>query len=379
VGISGNLKTMQLSELLQWLALGQKTGILLIEGHGIQKRLYFRNGRINFTSSSDRREYLGQFLVSHGYITENELKKAMEVQEESKILLGRILVMINAISETDLLRLMRRKAEESIYDIFLWEDGTFEFIDGEQPDLKMVPLSLDLTSIILEGLHRYDEWKRIRDLVPDSSVVPMITRPLNLDVLAERERLIVPHIDGQRSVEEIALQTHNAEFAVARFVYEGLTSGSMVLAEAVPRRAAVVAAGSGSVETEVEHFLQRGKASLKEDPQAAYRMFKVASDLAPADGRAAEAVRDAEREIRAAIEKDGVTGEKVPELAIAVSELTERTFSPHEGFVLSRINGQWDVKSVMKISPMKDLEVLMIFQRLWKDGVIRWKKPAGRQ
>lgn len=367
---------MQLSELLQWLALGQKTGTLLIEGHGVQKRLYFLNGRIHFTSSSDRREYLGQFLVSHGYITEDELKKAMEVQERSKVLLGRILLTINAISETDLLSLMRRKAEESIYDVFLWEDGTFEFMDGEQPDMKMVPLSLDLTSIILEGLHRYDEWKRIRDLVPDASVVPVIGRPLNLDTLAERERLMVPYIDGQRSIEEIALQTHNAEFAVSRFVYEGLTSGSMVLAQAIQRKPAVVAVGSESVETEVERFLQRGKASFKEDPQAAYRMFKVASDLAPADGRAAEALRDVERTIRSSLVTDGVTGDKVPELAISIPKLTERTFSPHEGFVLSRINGHWDVKSIMKISPMKDLEVLMIFQRLSKDRVIRWKKKA---
>jgi hypothetical protein len=373
VGISGNLKTMQLSELLQWLALGQKTGTLVIEGRGIQKRLFFQNGRINFTSSSDQREYLGQFLVSHGYITEDELKKAMEVQEESKILLGRILLMINAISETDLLRLMRRKAEESIYDVFLWEDGTFEFIDGEQPDLKMVPLSLDLTSIILEGLHRYDEWKRIRERVPDSTVVPIIVRPLNLDTLAERERLIVHQVDGQRSIEEIALQTHNAEFAVSRFVFECLSDGSMALAQSVVRRRKVVAAAGGAADTDVEHFLQRGQASLKEDPQAAYRMFKVARDLDPADGRAAEAVRDAEREIRGALERDKVTGEKIPELAISIPELTERTFSPHEGFVLSRINGQWDVKSIMKISPIKELEVLMIFQRLWKDGVIRWK------
>ncbi len=366
---------MQLSELLQWLALGQKTGTLLIEGHGVQKRIYFQDGRINFTASSDPREYLGQFLVSHGYITEDELKKGMEVQEESKILLGRILLMINAISETDLVRLMRRKAEESIYDVFLWEDGQFEFTDGTQPDLKMVPLALDLTSIIMEGLHRYDEWKRIRDRVPDATVIPVITRPFDLDALAERERLIVPHIDGQRSIEEIALQTHNAEFTVSRFIFEGLASGSMVLAQGAPRRAAAAVAGSGSTETDVEHFLQRGKASLKEDPQAAYRMFKVASDLAPADWRASEALRDAEREIRTAAGKDGVTEEKIPELAITIPELTERTFSPQEGFVLSRINAQWDVKSIMKISPMKELEILMIFQRLWKDGVIRWKKP----
>jgi hypothetical protein len=364
---------MQLSELLQWLALGQKTGTLLIEGRGVQKRLYFQNGRINFTSSSDRREYLGQFLVSHGYITEDELKKAMEVQEESKILLGRILLMINAISETDLLRLMRRKAEESIYDIFLWEDGNFEFIEGAQPDLKMVPLSLDLTGIVMEGLHRYDEWKLIRQRVTDASAIPVITGLVNLEDLAERERLMVPHIDGERTIEEIALQTHNAEFTVARFVYEGLTNGWMSLAEAVPRRKAAAAGSGGSIDTDVENFLERGRASLREDPQAAYRMFKVASDLAPSDGRATEAVRDAEREIRSRLDHDGVTGDKVPELAISITDLTERTFSPHEGFVLSRINGQWDVKAIMKISPMKELEVMMIFHHLWKDGVIRWK------
>ena len=45
--------------------------------------------------------------------------------------------------------------------------------------------------------------------------------------------------------------------------------------------------------------------------------------------------------------------------------------------MLSRINGQWDVKSIMKISPMKELEVLMIFQKLLKDGVIRWKGNAA--
>jgi len=367
---------MQLSELLQWLSLGQKTGTLLIDGHGVEKRIYFQGGRINSSSSSDQREYLGHFLVSHGYITEEELKMAMEVQEESNILLGKILVMINAISETDLLRLMRKKAEESIYDVFLWEEGDFEFVDGDLPDLKMVPLSLDVTGIIMEGLRRYDEWQRIRLRVPDDSVVPQIVRPLNLDELSEREKLIVPYIDGQRTIEAIALQTHNAEFNVARLVFEGLRNETMALSESERTSRVVVAAGGGGAgaTSEVEQFLARGKAHLKEDPQKAYRMFKVASDLDPSDGRAAEAIRQAEREIKAALEKDGITGDKIPELDIPVTKLTELPFSPHEGFVLSRINGSWDVKSIMKISPMKELEVLMIFQAFKKNGVIRWKK-----
>jgi hypothetical protein len=364
---------MQLSELLQWLSLGQKTGTLLIEGHGVEKRVYFQGGRINSSSSSDQREYLGHFLVSHGYITEEELKMAMEVQEESNILLGKILVMINAISETDLLRLMRKKAEESIYDVFLWTEGNFEFVDGELPELKMVPLSLDVTGIIMEGLRRWDDWKRIRVEIPDNQIVPRITKPLNLDTLSEQEKLIVPYIDGQRTIEEIALQTHNAEFNVARLVFEGLRGGSMALVEGAVARQRAVAGGVAIAGNEVEHFLQRGLATLKQDPQTAYRMFKVASDLNPSDGRAAEGIRDAERVIKASLEKDGIKGEKIPELAITISEVTDRTFSPHEGFVLSRINGQWDVKSIMKISPIKELDVLMIFQKFLKDGVIRWK------
>jgi len=372
VGITGNLKTMQLSELLQWLSLGQKTGTLLIEGHGVEKRIYFQNGRINSSSSSDQREYLGHFLVSHGYITEEELKMAMEVQEESNILLGKILVMINAISETDLLRLMRKKAEESIYDVFLWQEGSFEFVDGELPELKMVPLSLDVTGIIMEGLRRYDEWQRIRQRVPDDKVIPIIVKPLNIDELSEREKLMVPYIDGLRPIEEIALQTHNAEFSVSRLVFEGLQSGTMSLVETAASPSAVPV--GASVESEAERFYLRGMQTLREDPQAAYRMLKVAADLDPSDGRAVEAIRDAERMIKANVEKDGVKPTSIPELAIPISELTTRTFSPQEGFVISRINGQWDVKSIMRVSPMKELDVMMIFQRLLKGHVIKWKK-----
>src|ERR1700686_2375275 len=237
---------MQLAELLQWLSVGQKTGTLLIEGPGAEKRIYFHTGPLTSSPSSDQREYLGHFLVSHGYITEEELKMAMEVQEESQILLGKILVMINAIAEPDLLRLMRKKAEESIYDIFLWTEGDFEFVDGELPDQKMVPLSLDVTGIIMEGTRRYDEWQLIRIRVPDSQTIPQIVKPLNLDELTEQEKLIVPYVDGVRTIEAIALQTHNAEFNVARMVFAGLGDGTMGIVEKPTKQRPTAAAIAGA-------------------------------------------------------------------------------------------------------------------------------------
>jgi hypothetical protein len=201
-------------------------------------------------------------------------------------------------------------------------------------------------------------------------VVPEVIRPLDMDALADREKLIVPYIDGVRTIEEIALQTHNAEFNVSKMVCDGLRAGTMRLAELRTKLEPPSAPASGS---EIDHFLQRGRAQIKSDPQAAYRMFKAAYELDPSNGRTSEAMREAEREIKAALSRDGVSVEKVPELAIPLGALTQRSFSPQEGFVLSRINGQWDVKAIMKISPMKELDVLMIFQKLRRDEVIRWK------
>src|SRR5579864_2724824 len=177
--------------------------------------------------------------------------------------------MINAISETDLLDLMRKKAEESIFEIFLWEEGEFEFIDNEIPPQKMVPLSLDVTGIVMEGLRRLDEWRRIKEQVPSLAVVPRIVKPLQLEKLTDQEKLIVPYLNGQRSLEEIAIHTHNPEFVVARMVFDGVQNGTMALQERPPSEPEPPRLGE-SVADEVDHFLRRGRALLAESPEKAW-------------------------------------------------------------------------------------------------------------
>src|SRR3954447_22710935 len=146
--LTGKL-TMNAADLLQWVSLGQKNGTLVVARESVEKKIFFRNGRVISSASNDPREYLGQFLMSHGYLSEPELTKAMEVQRQSGMLLGKILVMIEVISEEDLVRLMRVKAEEEIYDIFLWTEGDFHFVDNELPKQELVPLQVDVTGIIM--------------------------------------------------------------------------------------------------------------------------------------------------------------------------------------------------------------------------------------
>ena len=228
MAIAGNLRTMQLSELLQWLSAGLKTGTLVVRGTPGEKRIYFNNGRVTSSSSTLEREHLGRFLVGFGFITEEELIRALEVQQESRILLGKILVMIGAIKEEELADLVRLKAAETIYDIFLWTEGSFAFIDGEIPSLPMVPISSDVTGIVMEGLRRYDEWQRIKTRVPTMRAIPSVVLPVEAD-LGERDRMILGAVNGHRAIDQIALETHNPEFHVAKLMYDLMLTGHVRL------------------------------------------------------------------------------------------------------------------------------------------------------
>src|SRR5438477_9891516 len=226
MGVSGNLKTMLPGDLLQWLSLGQKTGTLIVTKKGIEKKIFFQRGRIISSASNDPREYLGQFLMSHGYMSEPELMKAMQVQAESHIFLGKILVMIDVIEEESLQRLMRRKAEEAIYDIFLWREGDFHFIDDELPTMEMIPLQVDVTGLIMEGTRRVDEWQRIRLIIPNETMIPSVLKPFEAEDLDEAQKMIVAAIDGKRTIADMVLESRSSMFVVSETLYRLVREGS---------------------------------------------------------------------------------------------------------------------------------------------------------
>jgi hypothetical protein len=376
MGVSGNLRSMQPGDLLQWLSLGQKSGTLVVTSKSVQKRIFFKAGRVISSASNSPREYLGQFLISHGYLTEEELMKAMEVQHQSGILLGKILVMIEVIGEQDLQRLMRLKAEEEIYEIFLWHDADFHFIDDELPTMEMVPLQVDVTGIIMEGTRRVDEWTRIREVVPNETVVPIIARTIDINDLDEVQRTIANSIDGNRTIADIVLESRSSTFTVSSTIHTLIRSGHVRLVQAAAEKAAKVAEETAPFEEfseadEVTVLLKRAQVSLKtKEYEKTQRLLKAAENLDANHARVRSAIKGAEAVILADLHAQGLNGTRVPKISKPVEEITQMNFTPNEGFILSRINGQWDIGSLMKISPIREPDAMLIFYRLWKDGII---------
>ena len=60
--VQGNLATMSLAEILQWLGNAGKTGALSIERNKVVKRILVREGRVMACASQEPSDMLGHFL-----------------------------------------------------------------------------------------------------------------------------------------------------------------------------------------------------------------------------------------------------------------------------------------------------------------------------
>src|SRR4249920_2016812 len=149
--VQGNLATMSLTEILQWLGNAGKTGTLSIERNKVVKRILVREGRIIACASQEPADMLGHFLVSRGKITEETLRKALAFQETKRTHLGKILVDSGSLSEAELRILLEDKAQETIFGLFDWDDAEFRFTDGETADPNIFAVNMRVEDILLRG------------------------------------------------------------------------------------------------------------------------------------------------------------------------------------------------------------------------------------
>jgi hypothetical protein len=376
MSIAGNLKTMELSELLQWLSMSKKTGTLVVDNSRVQKQIFFENGRVISSASTDPREHLGSFLVSHGFITEMELAQAMKMQQSNKMLLGKILTTVGAISEDDLHHMLRMKSEEGIFDVFTWPEGEFRFLDGKlPPNYNMVPISLDVAAIVMEGLQRLDEWKRIREVIPSPDYVPVAVAAFDSSDTVDGAPLVLALVDDDRTVSEIAQTLHANEFHVCRVLARQLAAGCLKVVrprriEAASEVAEVPAALAGP--TTGESLVEAARQLLdKKELDAALRHARAARALEPDSPKVAAAAQRIEERLRELIETSGMRLDSVPVLAMPMEELTKLKLSPQEGFALTRIDGSSDLGSLIKLGPMPALDAQLLFWRLLKNELIR--------
>ncbi|MEM7166447.1 MAG: DUF4388 domain-containing protein [Planctomycetota bacterium] len=170
--LKGQLQHFGLAELFQTLALNQHTGTLVVECGAEKKCIHFATGSISFVSTGQSIRF-GEILLRSGLVSEQDIESAIAEQEESGRLVGRILIDRGLISVDDVQTALQQKVEEELYDLFLWERGTFEFLPDYCPEELADPLqrytqiNIDPQAVLMEGLRQLDELRIIKSLIPD--------------------------------------------------------------------------------------------------------------------------------------------------------------------------------------------------------------------
>ena len=374
MSISGNLKTMPFADLLQWLAQSRKTGTLVIEGRPYTKKLYFQEGDVVAVASENPKEFLGYYLVGWGMLDEDELQELLEMQERHGSLLGELLVIVGRLTKDELLDVLQMKIEETVYDVFLWEEASFRFLDGVLPQKKLLPVRLPVDMLILEGIRRLDEWGLIRDHVPDPTWVPRIIGDVDRGALEPGEQVVVDAMDGRRTAEQVALVAQVSAFAVCHVVARLVREGSVAVQPPGPEQAATI---PGFGQTSWRVLLKDVEASLKRDDLlGAYRGLRQLRQKYPDQATLRQKMSTLENHLHDAVDELGLDDRQVLELAADAADLTSLECGPQEGFLLSRVNGVYTLGEILKMIPGTTTEGRLMVHDLVQQGVLRLKDPS---
>jgi len=226
--LEGDLSRIQLPDVLSFLSMIRGTGKLVLEHERMERSIYWKDGEIVFASSNSPEHSLGMFLLRNGKITQQQYDESKR-RVTATTRHGKLLVQMGAISPKDLWWGVKNQALEIIYSLFSWKDGSFVFGDtADELVNERIVLSINTSTVIMEGIRRLDESAMIREKITSLDMVFMKVPGAEPDFgsldMSEHEIALYNTLDGKRSIRALIGGSEMTEFEVTRIVFQLLSA-----------------------------------------------------------------------------------------------------------------------------------------------------------
>ena len=361
---------MSVPDLLQFLAAGRKTGTLKIGRGSIIKQIYLEEGFIVGSNSNDPKELIGQALLHYGKIAEDQLQLAMQIHRQSGDRLGRVLSSHGFVSDEDIIEVLRTRTLEIIYDLFIWDEAEFEFIaDDPFPDDLIFRIQVDATSVIMDGIYRIDEWGRYRKVISSDRTFFELNSGWTKFVSESKEvREVLYNVEKGMTAAEICYNLHTTPFHASAVLFDLVDKGAIKVGGEV---AEAPADSAPSPSHTVSELLTLARAEMDDgNHEKALAIILSALDQEPQNSEAHDLREEAEKKFITQVFGNGLSPLSVPRLLVPLDELEHERLGPQEGFVLSRINGELNVDSILSVCPFREADTLRMIKKLLEAGVI---------
>lgn len=359
---------MSSADLLGWIDRRELSGVLTMERGTTTRKLKLTAGCVTSASSTDLIEHLGQLLVSAGHLDEEALCRALAQQERSGLSLGKQLLMNGWVEEAALREALTTQIQEGTYDVLSWDDGSFVFsTERAEPPRAEVEVALPLSDLLLAGAERASRWREIRRLIPGDDARFWIPDRSWVERAkpGSASALLLADVDSGRSLREIILHRRALPFQVWDRLADLLKKGII----RIDRRATPRARPEGALGP--EELLEAARGRLRGgDPVGALDLARRALDAAPADAPVKSEYERIERAIFAELSRPLLQKYRVPRLTRRREEIDRLELSPQERYVVGRVDGRWDLLSLLEVSAMRPLDTLVAFHRLAERGIL---------
>jgi len=167
--IRGRLKALSCADILEFLRVLNRAGLLSFTTEGAAIGLYLRGGRVVHATSTRVSDHLSELLVQWGIITREQCDETMRRAAGGEKL-GRTLLESGGLTPRALMEARQRQVRQIATSLFEWEEGEFAFHECEAPPDAETEVDLSITAVLLEGIRsvrnlalfrermRFDDW-----------------------------------------------------------------------------------------------------------------------------------------------------------------------------------------------------------------------------
>jgi hypothetical protein len=168
MSLKGVLADFPVSDVFQLIAQQRKTGVLRLERGDRTLEVFFLDGEVLRARPAETRPdgALADFLLRTGAVSESALAQARRTQDESLEPLADVLLKAGAITSELLAQIARLVTHDTIFELFLWDDGRFEF-RNEQVVVSDLDQPVNAEMFLLDALRMRDEWASVVSDLPD--------------------------------------------------------------------------------------------------------------------------------------------------------------------------------------------------------------------
>ncbi len=228
MSFEGDIVNFPISEVIQIITLGKKTGALYIEGSTEKVCIYFNGGLAAYAHATTGELSLGNILVRRGIIKQEQLEAAFFKQREiaekdEKLHIGTVLLEMGLVPEDDIKFFIELEIQDCIYRAISEDAGNFHFNSESNLGRNDIIVAVNVEDMILKGIDRIDQWIKMKKTIGSNESVFIVTAnpDKGLDLSIE-EWKVLSLIDGDRTFNEILALARLDRFRVSEIIHDML-------------------------------------------------------------------------------------------------------------------------------------------------------------